>query len=331
MNPDPIFQTLLGYRMAATLRAAVELDYFSAIALGKKTPEAVAVLKGGTTRSARILLDALAALCPKLLRKSGKTYALTPLSRRFLVQSSPEFVGPLMPLYGHRMMWEAFFDLPQAVRAGMSVKDENAHTPHQRFWEDFARATAREAVPRAQAMLRMLGKVPKACGILDVACGSGAYGATFAKAIPGAKLTLFDQPHVLATTKTLVDVPARYLEGDLFVTPFGGPYDLILASHVFHHFDERECRTLARKLAGALRPGGRLLIQEFVPDEARAKKAPALLFAVTMLVWTRAGDAYTFRQIRSWLEDAGLRKIVTKPGLSPADLILAERPLTSRS
>lgn len=325
MNPEPIFQTLLGYRAAATLRAAIELDYFSAIHEGKRTAEAIAAARGGTTRSARILLDALAAVCPKLLRKSGAGYALPPLARKFLVRTSPEFVGPLMPLYGHRMMWDAFFDLPQAVQAGMSVKDQNAHTPGQKFWEDFARATAAEAVPRARAILGVLKKLPPRAEILDVACGSGGYGATVAKAIPGAKLTLFDQAHVLSTTRTLVDVPARYLEGDLFKTAFGGPYDLILASHVFHHFDERECRVLARKMRDALKPGGRLVIQEFVPDEARAKKPMPLLFAVTMLVWTRAGDAYTFRQIRSWLKDAGLKQVVSLPGMPPADLVLATR------
>lgn len=326
MNAEPIFQTLLGYRAAATLRAAIELDYFTAIHEGKRTAALAAAARGGTTRSARILLDALAAICPKLLRKAGGGYALTPLSRKFLVSTSRDFVGPLMPLYGHRFMWDAFFDLPEAVRAGMSVKEQNAHTPSQKFWEDFARATAEDALPRAQAMLKSIGKPPPKCAILDVACGSGTYGATLARAIPGSTLTLFDQPNVLATTRTLVDVPARYLEGDLFTTPFGGPYDLIIASHVFHHFDDRECRTLAKKMAGALKPGGRLLIQEFVPDEARAKKPQPLLFAVTMLVWTRAGDAYTFAQIREWLKGAGLKQIACKPLIPPGELITARRP-----
>jgi ubiquinone/menaquinone biosynthesis C-methylase UbiE len=325
MNPDLIFQVLLGYRAAATLRAAIELDTFSAIAEGKRTADAIAASRGGTERSVRILLDALAAIAPRILRKTGPRYALTPLSRRYLVRTSREFIGVLMPLYGHRLMWDAFHDLPQAVLAGTSVKDQNAHTPNQKFWEDFARATARDAVPKAQAMFRLLKKAPTPCEILDVACGSGAYGATFAKGIPGAKLTLFDQANVLATTRTLVDIPARYLEGDLFATPFDGPYDLVLASHVLHHFDARECGILVRKMAEALKPGGRLVIQEFVPDERRAKRAQPLLFAVTMLVWSRAGDAYTFPEIRAWLKDAGLGKITFHPLNQPGDVIVATR------
>ncbi len=325
VNPDPIFQMLLGYRGAAVLRAAVELDYFSALAEGKRTAEAIAASRGGTERSARILLDALAAAAPKILRKTGSRYALTPLSKRYLVRTSRESLAPLMPLYGHRLLWDAFYELPGAVKAGTSVQAQNAHTPNQPFWEDFARATVKDAVPKALAMLRLLKKAPTPCEILDVACGSGAYGATFARRIPGAKLTLFDQAYVLATTRKQVEVPARYIEGDLFTTPFEGPYDIVLASHVFHHFEPSECAALARKLAGALKPGGRLLIQEFVPDEKRSKKAQPLLFAVTMLVLTRAGDAYLMSDYRKWLTAAGLKKITVHPLNPPGDVILATR------
>jgi 2-polyprenyl-3-methyl-5-hydroxy-6-metoxy-1,4-benzoquinol methylase len=325
VDPDSIFQVLLGYRSASTLRAAIELDCFSAIAAGKRTAGAISASRGGTERSIRILLDALCAIAPTLLRKAGGRYGLTPLSRRFLVRSSREFVGRLMPLYGHRLMWDAFYDLPRAVRSGTSVQPQNAHTPRQPFWEDFARATAEDAVPKAEAMVRLLRKVPAGCEILDVGCGSGAYGATFARRIPGSKLTLFDQPNVLRTTRRLVGVRARYIAGDLFTTPFGGPYDVVIASHIFHHFDRRECAGLARKMAGALKPGGRLVIQEFVPDEGRAKKAQPLLFAVTMLVWSRAGDAYTFREIRGFLREAGLGRISYHPLGQPGDVIIAAK------
>jgi ubiquinone/menaquinone biosynthesis C-methylase UbiE len=323
MNPDPIFQILLGYRAAATLRAAIELDCFSAIAEGKRTARAISVSRGGTVRSIRILLDALSAIAPNILRKTGGRYALTRLSRRFLIRSSREFIGRLMPLYGHRMMWDAFQELPRAVRSGTSVMARNAHTRHQPFWEDFARATAEDAVPKAKAMLRLLRKGPPHPEILDIACGSGVYGATFVKGIPGATLTLLDQPNVLRATRRLVDVPSRYIAGDLFTTPFGGPYDLVIASHVFHHFDRPECVRLARKVARALKPGGRLVIQEFVPDEGRVKRAQPLLFAVTMLVWSRAGDAYTFPEIRGWLREAGLRRIEYHPVRQPGDVIVA--------
>lgn len=324
VNPEPIFETLLAYRKAGVLRAAIELDCFSAVAAGRRTARAVAAACGGTERSVRILLDALAANVPSVLRKRGSGYALTPLARRFLVRGSPAFVGPLLPLYGHKRLWDAFHELPAAVRAGTSVAPSDAHSPKQEFWEDFARATAKDAVPKARLMIRLLG-LPRGCEILDLACGSGGYGATFAREVPGARVTLFDQKYVLAVTRKLVDVPVRYVGGDLRKAPFGGPYDAILASHVFHHFDPRECAALAGKLAAALKPGGKVLVQEFVPDERRARKAQPLMFGVTMLVWTRAGDAYRVSDYRKWFAAAGLRRLRHFPLNLPGDLLLLSR------
>jgi SAM-dependent methyltransferase len=323
MTPDLIFQALLGYRLAAVLRAAVELDYFGAIAEGKRSAKAVAAARGGTERSARMLLDALASSAPGLLRKSGSGYALAPVARKYLVKGSPAYLGDLMPLYGHRHMWDAFYDLPEAVRAGTCVTASNAHSKNQEFWETFAEATFRDAVPKARKMIDLLGRPPKGLAVLDLACGSGAYGATFAGA--GADVTLFDQANVLKRTRKLVRSNVRYAAGDLFKTPFGGPYDVILASHVFHHFDARACQVLARKIAKALKPGGRLVIQEFVADEGRSKKPQPLMFAVTMLVWTKAGDAYRVSDYRGWLRTAGLSAVRYVPLAMPGDLILASK------
>lgn len=323
MNPDPIFRALLGYRAAAVVRAAIELDVFTAIEAGDSTVAAIVASRGGTERSVRILLDATAVAAPKLLRKKGKGYALTPVSRQFLVRSSRSFIGQLMPLYGHRQMWDGFYDLPRAVRAGRSVMEKDAHSADQDFWEDFARATARDAERKATRMVDLLGKKPKPARILDIACGSGMYGATFFRLLPGSTLALFDQPNVLVQTKKLVKAPATYIEGDLFRTEFGGPYDLVIASHVFHHFNPADCLALMRKIRVALAPRGRLVIQEFVPDEQRSTNEQALMFAVTMLVWTREGDAYCRSDYEKWLKEAGFRKTTFHPQPEPGDFLIA--------
>jgi ubiquinone/menaquinone biosynthesis C-methylase UbiE len=323
MKPDPIFQALLGYRTAAVVRAAIELDCFTAIAEGKTTAASVAESRGGTERSMRILLDAVAVTAPKLLRKKGKGYALTPVSRRFLVRSSPGDIRQLMPLFGHRKMWEMFYDLPAAVKAGRSVAETDAHSEGQGFWEDFARATARDAVRKATRMAGLLGRKPQPMTILDLACGSGMYGATLAREFPGGSLTLFDQENVLAQTRKIVDLPANFVHGDLFRTPFGGPYDLVVASHVFHHFNPADCVALMKKIRESMDPQGRLLIQEFIPDEKRAKNEQALMFAVTMLVWTNEGDAYLRRDYEKWLKQAGFRKVTFHPQPEPGDFLIA--------
>ena len=66
MNPEPIFRALLGYRAAAVVRAAIELDCFTAVAEGASTAASIARRLGGTERSVRILLDAVAVAVPEI-------------------------------------------------------------------------------------------------------------------------------------------------------------------------------------------------------------------------------------------------------------------------
>ena len=325
MTPDPIFAVLSGYRAAAALKSAIELDCFSAIASGRRTPRTISRKCGGTERSVRILLDAVVGSSPGVLRKSGSSYGLTPLSRRYLVRSSPNDVGMLAGLYGHPVMWDGFRDLSAAVKAGRSVLSKDAHSTRQEFWEDFARITAAYAPARAKEMIKRLGRFPRKPEILDLACGSGAYGETFARSIPGSRVTLFDQANVVRVARKRIKSKVKWRTGDLFRSGYGGPYDIILASHVFHHFPPRQCEQLARKIAQALKPGGRLVIQEFIPDAARRRGRQALLFALTMLVWTREGDAYTEADYRRWTRGAGFTGLRRHRITPPAGLLIARK------
>ena len=67
------------------------------------------------------------------------------------------------------------------------------------------------------------------------------------------------------------------------------------------------------------------MIQELIPDEKRARRAQPLVFAVTMLVWTREGDAYLWSDYRTWLKEAGLRKASYHRLSQPGDVIVATK------
>jgi hypothetical protein len=93
--------------------------------------------------------------------------------------------------------------------------------------------------------------------------------------------------------------------------------------HVYHHFDRPTCAALSRKLAASLRPGGRAVLHEFLGDHGRARA----MFGITMLAWTRRGEAYTTEDYRLFLADAGLELIARHDNLGmPTSLLIAEKP-----
>ncbi|MCC7537713.1 MAG: methyltransferase domain-containing protein, partial [Deltaproteobacteria bacterium] len=300
-GPEHLMQLMQGVQASGIYKAAVELDVFSKIAAGAKTAPELARAIECPERSTRILLDAAAAL--GLLAKSGGTYALTPATETFLVRGKPTFMGDLVNVFSNPMMWSASHRLADAVRADGTVLDQHAETPEHSFWEQFARSTAAIAMPAAMAMEGMLddwlGRRERV-RVLDVAAGSGLYGFTLARR-PNVELTSLDWPNVLEETKRwgarlgLDASRVRYLPGNLFEVDYGGPYDLVLMSHVYHHFDEPTCAGLTKRVAAALAPGGRLAIHDFLYDP-ELRNPMGALFAATMLMWTRSGGTYGAHQ-----------------------------------
>jgi SAM-dependent methyltransferase len=333
VTPEPVMQALVGYQVTAILKTAVSLGVFDALTQCGDA-EAVAKAVDADPRGTRILLEALAALGFVDSRNGG--YALTPVAETFLVTTGPAYLGGMTNIFAPDWEWEAFRRLPDAVRSGGTVLERHAETPQHDWWETFARSIGGLAAPAAEGLAAIMapwteGRDP--LEILDVACGSGQYSSALAMHNPHARVTMLDWPNVLEIARANAEQAGigdrvSYLEGDMFEVPLGGPYDLIVTSHVFHHFSEERCAELLKRLAGALEPGGRLAIQDFAAGDAPAAEDPfPRLFSVLMLVWTREGEAYPLSVYGRLLAAAGFGEPeVHRPPGAPSSFIVAERP-----
>jgi C-methyltransferase len=170
--------------------------------------------------------------------------------------------------------------------------------------------------------------------VLDVACGSGLYSLTLAAQQEHARVTLLDWSNALAVPQGNVErlglaERTSVIEGDAFSVPLAGPYDLVVASHIFHHFSEERCLELLRRMRSVLKPEGRLAIHEFtaVSDQPADDPAP-YLFSVLMLTWTREGEAYPVSTYRRLLEAAGFSapEVHPSPGRATRFMIASPAP-----
>ena len=146
--------------------------------------------------------------------------------------------------------------------------------------------------------------------VLDIAAGHGLFGITIAERNPNARITALDWPHVLEVAtenaaKAGVGSRHELLPGDAFEVDYKGPYDLVLVTNFFHHFDPPTCERLLRKIFAALAPGGRCVNLDFVIDEGRVSPPTAGSFAMMMLGTTVAGDVYTFAEYDKMFRNAG--------------------------
>ena len=312
-NPALLFQTINAYQRTEALKAAIELEVFTAIGEGKTTAAEIAERCGAAERGIRILCDFLTIM--GFLIKTERTYALTPDAAMFLDKKSPAYMGGATQFMLSPMLTAGYKDFTAAVRkGGVAASEEGTIKPDHPVWIDFARSMAPLMALPAELMAGVVDPGAKQkLKILDIAAGHGLFGITFAKRNPQVEVVALDWANVLEVAKENAQkagVADRYstIPGSAFEVEFGEGYDLVLLTNFLHHFDPQTCETLLQKVHKALAPGGRAVTLEFVPNEDRITPQEAASFAVMMLGSTPAGDAYTFSELERMMTAAGFGK-----------------------
>lgn len=301
--PSPVlfFETVNAYQRSSAIKAAIELEVFTAIAEGHRTAQAVAQKCAASERGIRILCDYLSII--GFLTKEDHEYRLTTDSAMFLDKGSPAYMGGAIEFLLSPMLTKGFDNLTEAVRRGGTVlPEEGTIAPEHPVWVDFARAMAPMMSLPAQLMARQLEMdAGRKIKVLDIAAGHGMYGISVAQQNEGAEIVAVDWQSVLEVAKANAQkagVGDRYstIAGSAFDVEFGRNYDLALLTNFLHHFDAETCVRLLKKVYAALAEDGRALTVEFVPNEDRVSPPPSAMFSLVMLGSTPHGDAYTFKE-----------------------------------
>jgi len=316
-TPELIFDTMQAYQRTAALRAGIELEIFTAIAEGATSVDAIAGRSHASTRGTRMLCDYLTII--GFLSKNGDAYQLTPDSAVFLNKRSPAYLGGMTEFLGAPDLVRNFDSLTETVRRGTITSREDTVATENPIWEKFARAMAPMMMPPAQAIAEILGVASAGpISVLDIAAGHGIFGIVIAQRNAAAEIVAVDWKGVLKAatenaTKMGVSARHRTIAGDAFTADFGGGYDIALVTNFLHHFDAPTCTNFLRKVASALKPGGRAAVLEFVPNDDRVSPPTPASFVMNMLAGTPGGDAFTLRELRGMLDGAGFHNVTGHP------------------
>ena len=300
-SPALFFDTISAFQRTEALRTAIEINLFLPLANGPRTAQELASECNIAERGARILADYLTTL--GFLSKTEDRYVLTTDSAVFLNSNSPAYLGGTLEFLLTPSITDCYAKLTEAVRrGGTAISDEGTVSFDNPVWVEFARGMGPLMQLPAQLLLGLVeADASQPLRILDVAAGHGLFGVTFAKRFPQSMVTALDWPNVLAVAhenarKEGVQDRHQLLPGSAFETDWGGPYDLVLLTNFLHHFDLAGCEEIAQRAYAALAPGGKAITLEFIPEPDRISPPGTAGFALTMLVTTARGDAYTFAE-----------------------------------
>lgn len=311
--PDFFLENVHGHYRSGALKAAIELDLFTAIAEGAQTAAELASRCGATERGVRILCDYL--VVAGFLTKQDGRYGLPEEAAKYLDRRSPTYIGTTIRFLLSPTMLSAFQNITGAVRAGGTVIGEDGTvSPENPIWVDFARGMAPVMRPPANTLAELLNaSAGENWKVLDIAAGHGLFGITLARHNPNAKVVAVDWKQVLEVAQENArkeGVADRYetLPGSAFEVDFGQGYDIVLLTNFLHHFDPAANEEFLRKVHGALAPGGRAVTLEFIPNEDRVSPPNVATFSFTMLGTTSRGDAYTFPEFEAMFRNAGFSR-----------------------
>jgi len=326
-TPDKIMSIITGGWAAAILGSATKHGVFNALDGGGDNADGVAQKMGISVRGAQAVLDGVTGL--GLVTLTNGRYDNSPEASAFLIKGKPSYFGGMAEVMTNSLTeWAT---LPAAVKSGQPTASEQTDMADIDFWHGLVPAIAALSYPVAEMMAGRLG-IADAGEVrwLDVGGGSGVWSAVWLQANRQARGVQLDWPVVNTIGREFVagfGVADRFdtIDGDFHSVDFGSAlYDFAIYGHIAHQESPADNVAIFRKFRKALKPGGTLVINDFVLNDDRSGHPFAMIFPAQMLLATKAGNAWRQSDYRAWLRDAEFATVEIVPTPTPATVVLAQ-------
>jgi len=227
-------------------------------------------------------------------------------------------------------MWNTWSNLTEIVKTGVIPNPMGSGSRSAEEMEAFIGAMHVIGLKMAEDIARSVD-LKRFRRLLDIGGASGTYTEAFLKQAPDMNATIFDLPKVIEIAeKRLAGSVFRnriaFVKGDYTSDPLPEGHDVALLSAVIHINGREANRRLFSEIHRVLEPGGTLLIRDYFLDETRTRPAEGAIFAVNMLVATRAGNSHTFQDVREDLESEGFLDVrMVREGMNMDQLLAADK------
>ena len=305
-NPGELLEISGYFWKTCALHAAVKLDVFTVIGGEQLTAEQVTDKLKGAERGVTRLLDALTAM--ELLVKTSGKYANTPSGQALLSKDSPKYIGHI--IMHHHHLVESWSQLDRAVRSGKPVRSSSSFS--QEEWrESFLLGMFNLAMGLAPTIVPLFDLSSKH-HLLDLGGGPGTYAIHFCLQNAHLQATVYDLPTTRPfAEKTIAKFNLadriKFVDGNYLNDPIEGSYDAVWMSHILHGEGPDDCRMMIKKAVEALKPGGMIIIHDFILNNDMDGPLFPALFSLNMLLGTDSGQSYSEAQIVEMLTAAGVK------------------------
>jgi O-methyltransferase domain/Dimerisation domain len=267
---DTLWRMTNGFQVSQAIHVVATLGIADLLKDGPKSADELAEATGTHASALYRILRALASVGVFAEQSDGR-FGLTPLAEH-LRTDVPGSLRSWAMLIGRPYYFTTWGHLLHSVRTGEPAFPHVYGTPaweyrasHPEESALFDGAMTGLSLAEAEAVVRnydFLG-----IGVLvDVGGGKGALLAAILAANPALRGILFDQPHVVADAKDLLERAGvadrcEVVDGDFFKAVPGGA-DAYLLKSIIHDWDDASAIEILRKCRAAMADSARLLLVE---------------------------------------------------------------------
>lgn len=300
------FKKLMGsFWSARAILAGIELDIFTKIHKGIKDKNELAKKCKSSLRGMDLLLTYFVSLGMIEEKESGLE-----ISKDALILSKLYPENKLGWFEHQKNLFYKWCKLKEAISKGKPVKGK---FDYKSFI--LAMDQGKEVEPD------LIKKLPikEEFKMLDLGGGPGTYSILFLKNFPKSKIFLFDLSEVIEMNKkrlpkeVLKDKRFKMISGDFLKNPIGSDYDYIWLSSIIHSLGEKEIEKLIKKCSNALKKDGKIFVLDFFLNDSKTGPPFSALFALNMLINTKNGRTYSFKEIEEILKKYGFENFQRLP------------------
>ena len=307
-GPAPMLDFFGALAFRATC-VAIKLGVFEALSRGPLTPGEIARRIKADEQGTTLLLEALDSL--GYVKKKGGRYANTSMAAKWLLQSSPSTLADGFRFFDSwaTEQWEHLEESIAQGKPAVPFYEWLAERPGG--WQEYEAGMIAVARPVADEVAARVKLPAAARQLLDVGGGHGLYAIKLCRRYRRLSATVFDLPEALEVTRKVIAAEemgdrVSVRAGDFWVDNLGSGHDVALLFNIVNSYPPERSTELLRKVAGALNPGGLLVILDQFKGAARGPTAKVVAGLMALSLFNGLGGrAYEFGEIARWLRAAG--------------------------
>jgi O-methyltransferase domain/Dimerisation domain len=310
IKPATIFRHAYGVYPPMAMLAGMQLDVFTPLKNGPMTAAALANALTLQTDKLRPLLYAL--VHAELLNLvDGDRFANTPEADVYLVRGRHTYLGSSHELYSD--LWSAALTAGQSIRAGRPQVKHDFTAMSDEELGAFFRGLHAGALATGRQLATDYN-FDRFRSLLDVGGGSGGVSIAACQSCQGLSATIIELPRVALIAQAMAREAklanrVQVLVGDILERAPEGRFDVAVLRNLIQVLGPDAARRALWNAAAAIEAGGWLFIVGHVLEDNRLAPAAAVCLNLTFLSVYDEGQAYTEREHRSWLAEAGFANI----------------------